>query len=98
MWHHEKCPITVMIFAAIIACFAGVLWGQGPVQQVDCSGTVVDWRGRPVTDAGVVGCEQLYDYAGGRTSWAAPSRTSTGQDGKYSWKLAPSIDRRLLTE
>ena len=92
MWHNEKCFIAWTVFITIIACSAGVLWSQGFVKQVDCSGTVVDWRGRPVADAEVVGCEQLYDYAAGRTSWAAPSRMITGQDGRF--ELQVSADRK----
>jgi hypothetical protein len=88
MWYYEKYLISGMVFVTIIACSAGVLWGQGPVKQVDCSGTVVAWRGSPVADAEVVGCEQLYDYAGGHTSWAAPSRTTTGQDGRFELQVS----------
>ncbi|NQT01129.1 MAG: carboxypeptidase regulatory-like domain-containing protein [Planctomycetes bacterium] len=92
MWHNEKCFIAWTVFITIIACSAGVLWSQGPVKQVDCSGSVVDWRGRPVADAEVVGCEQLYDYAAGHTSWAAPSRMITGQDGRF--ELQVSAERK----
>ncbi len=92
MWRHEKCALAGMVSVAIIACFAGVLWGQGSVKQVACSGMVVDWRGRPVAGAEVVGCELLYDYAAGRTSWAAPSRTTTGQDGRF--QLQVSAERK----
>jgi protocatechuate 3,4-dioxygenase beta subunit len=88
MWNREKCFVAGMVFAIIIACSANVLWGQGPVKQVDCTGTVVDWSGRPVADAEVVGCEQLYDYAGGHISWAVPSRTTTGQDGRFQLKVS----------
>ncbi len=88
MWHNEKCFIAWRVFITIIACSAGVLWSQGPVKQVDYSGTVVDWRGRPVVDAEVIGYEQLYDYASGRTSWAAPSRMITGQDGRFQLQVS----------
>jgi len=92
MWHNEKCFIAWTVFITIIACSAGVLWSQGFVKQVDCSGTVVDWRGHPVANAEVFGCEQLYDYAAGRTSWAAPSRMITGQDGRF--QLQVSAERK----
>jgi protocatechuate 3,4-dioxygenase beta subunit len=92
MWRDEKCLIACAVFLTMIAGPADVLWSQGFVKQVDCSGTVVDWRGYPVADAEVVGCEQLYDYACGRTSWAAPSRMITGQDGRFH--LQVSADRK----
>ena len=88
MWHYEKCFIVWTVFIIIIAGSAGVLWGQGSVKQVDCSGSIVDWRGRPVVGAEVVGCEQLYDYASGRTSWAVPSRMITGQDGRFQLQVS----------
>ncbi len=92
MWHNEKCFIAGAVLVAIIASSAGVLWSQGPIKQVDCSGTVVDWRGRPVANAEVFGCEQLYDYAAGRTSWAASSSMITGQDGRF--RLQVTADRK----
>ncbi len=92
MWYNEKCFVAWKVFITIIACAAGVLWSQGHVKQVNCSGAVVDWRGRPVADAEVFGCEQLYDYAAGRTSWAVPSRMTTGQDGRF--ELQVSAERK----
>ncbi|MHC4324835.1 MAG: carboxypeptidase regulatory-like domain-containing protein, partial [Planctomycetota bacterium] len=87
MWHYEKYLIAGTVFVTIIACSGGVVWGQRRVKQVDCSGKVVDWRGRPVADAEVFGSENLYDYAAGRTSWAEPSRMTTGQDGRFELKV-----------
>jgi len=88
MWHHKKYFIAWTVFVAIIVCSWGVVWGQGRFKQVDCSGTVVDWRGRPIADAEVFGYENLYDYAAGRTSWTVPSRMTTGQDGKFQIQVS----------
>ena len=92
MWHNERYFIAWTVFIAIVACSAGVSWSQGFVKQVDCSGTVVDRHGRPVADAEVFGYENLYDYAAGRTSWTAPSRMITGQEGRFH--LQVSADRK----
>ncbi|MBN1507113.1 MAG: carboxypeptidase regulatory-like domain-containing protein [Sedimentisphaerales bacterium] len=78
---------TIVIVCATVACGAGSLWGQGLAKPVDVSGVVVDGRGRPVADAQVIGGEQLYDYAAGRTSWAALSRTTTGQHGRFQLQI-----------
>jgi len=88
MWKYKKCLMIGMVFVTIIACSADALLGLGPVKQVDCPGTVVDASGRPVADAEVVGYEQLYDYAAGRTSWAEPSRMTTGKDGRFMLKIS----------
>ncbi|HCO92791.1 MAG TPA: hypothetical protein DIU00_02380 [Phycisphaerales bacterium] len=92
MWRYKKCFIAWTVFITIIAGPADVLWSQGFARQVDCSGKVVDWHGHPVADAEVFGSENLYDYAAGRTGWTTPSRTTTGQDGKF--ELQVSADRR----
>jgi protocatechuate 3,4-dioxygenase beta subunit len=88
MLHYKKCLIIGMFFVTIIVCSARIGWGQGRIKQVDCSGTVVDWRGHPVVDAEVFGYENLYDYAAGRTSWAVPSQMTTGQDGKFQLRVS----------
>ena len=92
MWRNKKYFIVWTVFITIIAGPADVLWSQKLVRQVDCSGMVVDWRGHPVADAEVFGAENLYDYAAGRTGWTTPSRTITGQDGRF--ELQVSADRR----
>ncbi len=66
---HFACPVTV--------------FAQKPVVRIECSGTVVDERGRPVPDAEVVCSEQLYAYAEGRIIWRTPSRATTGPDGTF---------------
>ncbi len=83
---------TIVIVCATVACGAGSLWGQGLAKPVDVSGVVVDGRGRPVVDAQVIGGEQLYDYAAGRTNWAALSRTTTGQNGRF--RLQAGAERK----
>jgi protocatechuate 3,4-dioxygenase beta subunit len=57
------------------------------VKQVECSGVVVDWRGRPVADAEVVGSEQLYEYAEGRIGWGTLSRTTTDEKGRFQLQM-----------
>ena len=79
----SSCASIAAVFISLLFCSADVLWGQGRLKQVECSGTVVDERGRPVPDAEVVCGEQLYEYAGGRTVWRTPSRTTTGQNGRF---------------
>ncbi|MBN2131670.1 MAG: carboxypeptidase regulatory-like domain-containing protein [Sedimentisphaerales bacterium] len=73
---------TAAVFTALALC-GGASWGQARLKQVECSGTVVDEQGRPVADAEVLGAEQLYEYAAGRTVWRTPSRATTGPDGRF---------------
>jgi len=60
------------------------------MKQVECSGTVVDSRGRPVAGAEVVGCEQLFEYAEGRIGWGTPSRTTTDEKGRFQLHVSAS--------
>ncbi len=74
---------TKVILFAVISCSTGGLRAQGRSEPVACSGTVVDWRGHPVAGVEVMGRENLYDYAAGRTSWGPLARTTTGPHGRF---------------
>jgi hypothetical protein len=82
----------VWLGAVFVSLVAGVLQGQPRAEQVECSGTVVDPRGRPVPEAQVVGYEQLYEYAEGRIGWATPSHATTDTNGRFHMRV--SAERR----
>ncbi len=94
MWNSVRVPVVVVgvISAMFIVCPPSALWAQPSAKAFDFSGTVVDWHGRPVEGAEVVGAEQLYDFAAGRIDWGTPSRTTTGADGRF--QLRVSAERR----
>jgi len=89
-----RVPIVVIgiISTWFITCSPGVLWGQPRAKSFECSGVVVDWQGRPVAGADVVGSEQLYDFAAGRIDWGPSSRTTTDEKGRFQFRV--SAERR----
>jgi len=84
--------VIVIISAAFLTGSPSALWAQPSAQPFGYSGIVVDWHGRPVEGAEVVGAEQLYDFAAGRIDWGPPSRTTTGADGRFQFRV--SAERR----
>ncbi len=75
-------------FVCAVACASSASWAQGRIERMEVSGTVLDWRGQPVSQAEVVGSEVLYDYAAGRRAWRTPARTTTGTDGTFTMTVA----------
>jgi len=84
--------LAAVVLAALALCGDDALWGRERLKRVECSGTVVDKQGRPVADAEVLGAEQLYEYAAGRTVWRTPSRATTGPDGRF--RVQVSAERK----
>jgi hypothetical protein len=81
-----------------VACLTWVLfWGGGivgaqspgavPLKQMDCSGLVLDMRGRPVSGAEVFCTEALSRYVEGQCPWGTRRTAVSREDGRFSLKL-----------
>ncbi|MBN1359276.1 MAG: carboxypeptidase regulatory-like domain-containing protein [Sedimentisphaerales bacterium] len=78
--------IGILLVFVSAAATAGAR-AQDRFDPVRCSGIVVDWQSHPVAGVEVIGGENLYDYAAGRTSWGPLARTTTGPDGRFALRV-----------
>ncbi|MBP7052554.1 MAG: carboxypeptidase regulatory-like domain-containing protein [Phycisphaerae bacterium] len=72
-----------LVAAMVVSSVTGLSSGQGHLEQVECTGVVLDDEGHLVSEADVVCAEQRYDYGAGSITWGTPRRTTSDSSGRF---------------